>query len=108
MNPIESIADNDLTYELYKSGVKKAEAERQWEVIDHQRLILLAEVTGWQDAKSHAEKERLARVSDEYKAHIKERGDIRYEMTLARVKYDAISYEIRKRLSDHYKMSHNT
>ena len=109
MNPIESIPDNDLTYKLYLVGAEKAEAERQYDVSDLQRLPVLAEVTSWYvgEGLSQGAAERAARVSQEYQQHIKLIGDNKFNMSLLRAKYKAVDGELRKRLSDHYRNGGN-
>ena len=66
INPIEQIPDEKLSYQLVLKARKQAELEREWEIIDHQRLPVLAEITGWYAGESHAAAERKARITPEY------------------------------------------
>jgi len=99
MNPIAQIPDNQLTHKLWEESKNQARLEREWEIVDHQRLVVLAELTKLSDEKSHTAAEREARMTKEYKDFLIKRGEIKEQLTLARAKTKAIELEIRLRIN---------
>lgn len=102
MNPLSKIPDNELTHTLYLKGVDRAEAERDWVIMDNQRPVVLAQVT--QDIVddencSHAVAEKKARISSTYKDFLIKLGEAKYQVMLSRAKYDAVDHEIRQRIN---------
>lgn len=97
-NPIASIPNEHLTHELWKKAKEKAKAERDWEIADHQRLAVLAEITSWYEG-SHTASEAKARRSEEYQEFLAKRAEIKQTLILARAKYDAIKLEINLRIN---------
>lgn len=105
MNPIQQIADNELTHQLYLKGKDKAQKEREWTICNESRKVVLnviaQDIQQKQDC-SYAQAEREARISDEYKEHIDKMGEAREAVILARVKYEAIKFEIQERHSKRF------
>ena len=102
MNPLASIPDNELTHAYWKRVKDQARYEREWAIIDNQRLPALAEITGWFTGESHASAERKARISPEYQQFLAKSGKIKEEITLARGRVKALDLEIRLRLNKSY------
>lgn len=100
-NPSQ-IEDSKLTHFLYQAGKEKALLERDWEIAEHSRLVILAEISATFEGCGVAEAERKARVSEPYKAHIQAMGDIRGRLGVARAKFASIDHEIRMRLAKQY------
>ena len=98
-NPISKIPDSQLTHELWVRAKEQARLERDWEIADHQRLVVLAEMTKLSSESTHAAAEREARTSKEYKDFLIKRADIKEELTLARARTKALDLEIRLRIN---------
>ena len=99
---IQQIPTERLTHEYWIASNKQAKLEHDWEVADHQRLAVLAEVTGWYNEGSHAANERRARIDQEYQKFLTRRADIKQALIVARAKTKAIELEIRVRLNQSY------
>jgi len=102
MNPITKIPDQELTHTLYQKGEERAQKEKEWIIVEHERPILLAQITeeiADREDCSHAVAERKARVSERYKNHIQKMGEVKAELFIARAKYDAVDHEIRMRIN---------
>jgi len=102
MRNVTDIPERELTNVLCKRGEAKAALERDWVVADHYRHILLATLSAGVEGASLAEANRQSRMHPEYIAHVTEMGRIKAELIMARSRYDAISFEIRMRLSKQY------
>lgn len=102
MNPIAEIPDSKLTNELWIRSKEQAKLERDWEVADHQRLVILAEMTKQSKESSHAAAEREARTSKEYKDFLIKRADIKEQLVLARARTKALDLEIKLRINKSY------
>lgn len=101
MNPFANIPDDQLTYQFWEKSKEQAIAERDWQIKDHSRLVVLAELTDAYAASgdSHAAAERKARISKEYKQFLIELGETRNALVIARAKTAALEHEIRMRLN---------
>lgn len=99
MNPLAKIPNEKLTHEFWIKSKDQAKCERDWEIIDHQRLPLLAEITSWYTGESHAAAERKARVSKEYQEFLTKRADTKEKLVLARARTKSLDLEIRLRLN---------
>jgi len=102
MTDINKLRDEELTSVLYKRGQKKAELEREWVIAEHSRHVILATLSAKHVGDSLAEANRKSRIDPEYIAHIEKMGNIKGNLIMARAQYDAISFEIRMRLSRQY------
>lgn len=102
MNPISKIPDAELTNEFWIRAKEQARLERDWEIADHQRLVVLAEVTKLSSESSHAAAEREARTSKTYKDFLISRADIRERLVLARARTKALDLEIKLRINKSY------
>lgn len=101
---IKAIPDDRLSQKLFECGLKKAEMEKLWAIADHQRLPVLAEITGWFQG-SHAAAEREARVSKEYQEFIAKRAEAKKNQIEARIRYDVIKLEIQMRINRSFERS---
>ncbi len=99
MNPISAIPNERLTHEFWTRSKEQARLEGEWQIIDHQRLPLLAEITGWFTGESHASAERKARITPEYQEFIAKMGKVKEQLVLARARTKALDLEIRLRLN---------
>jgi len=99
INPIASIPSAQLTNEYWVRAKEQARLERDWEIADHQRLVVLAEMTKISTESSHAAAERDARTSKTYKDFLIKRADIKEELVLARARTKALSLEINLRIN---------
>lgn len=100
MNPLATIKTEALTHTLYEKGKDKAEKEKAWTIADQSRKVVLttlAHIIQKADNCSYAQAEREARTSTEYADHINAMGEAREAVILARVKYEAVKYEIQER-----------
>lgn len=100
--PISDVPDHKLTYRLWLAGKAWAVAERNYEIKQHQRLVLLEEMTKQAIGKTQKECERNARISPEYKAFLLELGEAKEQKIYARVEYDVIDHEIKLRIARGY------
>lgn len=98
-NPLAQIPNEQLTHEYWLKSKEQARLEGEWQVIDHQRLPLLAEITGWFTGESHASAERKARIDPVYQEFIGKMGKVKEELVLARARTKALDLEIRLRLN---------
>lgn len=98
-NQISLIHNEQLTHEYWVRSKDQAKLEGEWQIIDHQRLPLLAEITGWFSGESHASAERKARITPEYQEFITKMGRVKEELVLARARTKALDLEIRLRLN---------
>jgi hypothetical protein len=98
-NPISSIPNERLTYEYWERSKEQARLEGEWQIVDHQRLPLLSEITGWFTGESHASAERKARITPEYQEFIAKMGKVKEDLVLARARTKALDLEIRLRLN---------
>ena len=103
-NPLTSIQTKHITHELCKAGVKKASLEKDWVIKEHQRLILFSELTKLSvaDGLSVTKAELNARTAIEYKDFVKEMGEIKERLVVARSKYATIDHEIRLRIAKNF------
>jgi len=101
-NPISSIPNEQLTHTYWERSKEQARLEGEWQILDHQRLPLLAEITGWFKGDSHASAERQARVTKEYQEFLAKMGKTKEELVLARARTKALDLEIRLRLNKSY------
>ena len=99
MNPIADIKTEQLTHHFWEKSKVQARLERDWEIADHQRLVVLAEITKQSHESTHAAAEREARVSKEYKDFLIKRADIKEQLVLARAKTKALNLEINLRIN---------
>ena len=99
MNPLANIKNEELTYEFWTRSKEQARLEGEWQIIDHQRLPLLSEITGWFTGESHASAERKARITPEYQEFIAKMGKTKEQLVLARARTKALDLEIRLRLN---------
>lgn len=99
MNPLASIPNDQLTYEFWKRSKEQAKLEGEWQIIDHQRLPMLSEITAWFVGDSHASAERQARVTPEYQEFLAKMGKAKEDLVLARARTKALDLEIRLRLN---------
>ena len=104
-NPLAQIPDNQLTNELWNKAKQQAEKEKEWQIKEHSRLIVLSELTNHfaNAGDSIAAAERKARTSPEYKAFIEEMGEARSELVLARAKTAALEHEIKLRINKSFR-----
>ena len=102
MRDVTEIPEHELTNVLCKRGEAKAALERDWVIADHSRHVILATRSAGFSGDSLAEASRKARIAPEYMAHIEKMGKIKANLIMARARYDAISFEIRMRLSKQY------
>ena len=98
MNPIKNIPTDQLTYQFALKGSIQAELERQWTIVENQRLPVLAEITGWYEG-SHAAAEAKARCSREYQEFLTYMGKVKGKLTEARNKTKALNLEINLRIN---------
>ncbi len=98
-NPLASIPNEQLTHEFWIRSKDQARLEGEWQVIDHQRLPMLSEITGWFTGESHASAERKARITREYQEFIAKMGKVKEDLVLARARTKALDLEIRLRLN---------
>lgn len=98
-NPISAIPNEQLTHTYWERSKEQARLEGEWQIIDHQRLPLLSEITGWFTGESHASAERKARTTKEYQEFIAKMGKVKEELVLARARTKALDLEIRLRLN---------
>jgi hypothetical protein len=101
MNPFADIPDNQLTYQYWEKSKAQALAEQDWQIKDHSRRIVLAELTNQfaNSGDSIAAAEKKALTSKEYKDFLIELGESRSKLVIARAKTAALEHEIRMRLN---------
>jgi len=99
LNPLAQIPNEQLTNEFWVKSKDQAKLERDWEIVDHQRLPILSEITGWFAGESHASAERKARVTREYQEFLTKRSEVKEQLVLARARVKALDLEIRLRLN---------
>ena len=98
-NKLAEIPTDQLTYTFWLKSKEQARLEGEWQIIDHQRLPMLSEITGWFSGESHASAERKARITPEYQEFIAKMGKVKEELVLARARTKALDLEIRLRLN---------
>ena len=101
-NPISSIPNEQLTHEFWIRSKEQAILEGEWVIIDHQRLPILSEITGWYQGESHASAERKARVTLEYQQFLTKMAKVKEQLVLARARTKSLDLEIRLRLNKSY------
>jgi len=104
-NPISQIPTEQLTHELWKKSKDQAEKEKDWQIAEHSRPIILSELTNHYAAKgdSISAAEKKARTSQEYRECIQKLGEIRSDLVLARARVSAVEYEIKLRINRSFK-----
>lgn len=100
-NPIARIPDAELTYRFAQKGAIQAELERQWAIVENQRLPVLAEITSWYEGSRVAAEEK-ARVSREYQEFLTHMGEVKKQLVEARNKTKALDLEIRLRINKRF------
>jgi hypothetical protein len=105
MNPLANIPDEQLTHELWIKSKAQAEAEKDWQIKEHSRPIILSELVNHYASAgdSIAASEKKARVSEEYRNCITELGKARSDLVLARARVSAVEYEIKIRINKSFK-----
>lgn len=104
--PIKDIATERLTQVLRLCGMRKAEAEKDWAIVDHQRLPVLAAITDfYEEGISHTKAEAIARYDQDYQRFLTKRGEVRQKLIEARTKYDVIKFEIQLRINQSFERS---
>ena len=98
-NKLAAIPTEQLSYQYVLKAQQQAELEREWQILDHQRLPVLSEITGWFAGESHAAAERKARVTREYQEFLTKMGEVKEKLVLARARTKALDLEIRLRLN---------
>jgi hypothetical protein len=101
MNPLAAIKTEELTHQLWLKSRAQAEVEREWAIVENQRLPVLAEITGWYEG-SHTASEAKARVSREYQEFLTRMGEVKARLIEARNKTKAVDLEIRLRINKGY------
>lgn len=99
MNPLAQIPNEQLTHEYWLKSKEQARLEGEWVIIDHQRLPILSEITGWFTGESHASAERKARVTVEYQQFLTKMAKTKEQLVLARARTKSLDLEIRLRLN---------
>ncbi len=102
MNQLSKIKDEELTWVLTQKGTEQAILEHEWVKLFYGRKIVLAELAKLSTESSQAGADREARASIEYKAHIDKMGEVKEKLIIARVKHEAVGFEIKTRLNKQF------
>lgn len=101
MNPLAAIKTEELTHQLWLKSRAQAEVEREWAIVENQRLPVLAEISSWYTGSQTAN-ESQARRSKEYQEFLTRMGEVKARLVEARNKTKAVELEIRLRINKSY------
>jgi len=103
LTDVRHMKGEELSHWLHKKGHDFAKLDKDWFWMQEAKKILQAELT-LQFEKNHGvtKAQSMARVDKKFKDHIEQMTDVLEKRNLAKVEYEEIQTEIRRRLNAQY------